>query len=172
MLSRAEPLLKGSWLRKRALAEAMRLVHHEVRLLMPDHACDARFVSHGSVHMSNGVVPMCKQDLTGRLAQSMAPCPDVACGFLCDSRTAWRRCGETLASAMHPNPNPDALHCEQDEDTRYVCIGPVNKSINMLACWFEDPDGDAFKRCGAEHTRRACCKVLPCMISGDPKIGL
>ena len=34
-LSHAEPLLRGSWLRKRALEEAMRLVHHEVR---PPHA--------------------------------------------------------------------------------------------------------------------------------------
>ena len=50
---------------------------------------------------------------------------------------------------------PDALNPKaalaQDEDTRYVCIGPVNKTINMLACWFEDPDGDAFKRCGAAN---------------------
>ena len=36
----------------------------------------------------------------------------------------------------------------QDENTRYVCIGPVNKVINMLCCWFEDPASDAFKRCG------------------------
>ena len=28
----------------------------------------------------------------------------------------------------------------------YVDIGPVNKVINMLCCWFEDPDGEAFKR--------------------------
>ena len=35
----------------------------------------------------------------------------------------------------------------QDENTRYVCIGPVNKVINMLCCWFEDPESDAFKRC-------------------------
>jgi len=34
----------------------------------------------------------------------------------------------------------------EDTNTRYICIGPVNKVINMLACWFEDPDGDAFKR--------------------------
>lgn len=38
----------------------------------------------------------------------------------------------------------------QDENTRYVCIGPVNKVINMLCCWFEDPGSDAFKRCGPE----------------------
>ena len=35
----------------------------------------------------------------------------------------------------------------QDENTRYVCIGPVNKVINMLCCWLENPDSEAFKRC-------------------------
>ena len=34
----------------------------------------------------------------------------------------------------------------QDENTRYVCIGPVNKVINMLCCWLEDPNSEAFKR--------------------------
>ena len=34
----------------------------------------------------------------------------------------------------------------QDENTRYICIGPVNKAINMLCCWFEDPESEAFKR--------------------------
>eukprot|EP00775_Hariotina_reticulata_P008841 gene8841-9020_t len=37
------------------------------------------------------------------------------------------------------------IHYE-DENTRYVDIGPVNKVINMLCCWFEDPDGLAFKK--------------------------
>jgi len=37
------------------------------------------------------------------------------------------------------------IHYE-DENTRYVDIGPVNKVINMLCCWFEDPDGESFKR--------------------------
>jgi len=27
-----------------------------------------------------------------------------------------------------------------------VDIGPVNKVINMLCCWFEEPDGEAFRR--------------------------
>jgi cycloartenol synthase len=27
-----------------------------------------------------------------------------------------------------------------------VDIGPVNKVINMLACWLEDPDSLAFKK--------------------------
>lgn len=37
------------------------------------------------------------------------------------------------------------IHYE-DENTRYVDIGPVNKVINMLCCWFEDPDSLAFKK--------------------------
>ncbi|KAK9795208.1 hypothetical protein WJX73_010574 [Symbiochloris irregularis] len=37
------------------------------------------------------------------------------------------------------------IHYE-DENTRYVCIGPVNKTLNMLAVWLEDPSGDSFKR--------------------------
>lgn len=34
----------------------------------------------------------------------------------------------------------------EDENTRYVDIGPVNKVINMLCCWFEDPDSAAVKK--------------------------
>ncbi|CAK0762308.1 hypothetical protein CVIRNUC_002944 [Coccomyxa viridis] len=34
----------------------------------------------------------------------------------------------------------------EDENTRYVCIGPVNKVINMLCCWLEDPNSEAFRR--------------------------
>jgi cycloartenol synthase len=37
------------------------------------------------------------------------------------------------------------IHYE-DDNTRYVDIGPVNKVINMLCCWFEDPDGLPFKK--------------------------
>ncbi|CAN6181702.1 unnamed protein product [Urochloa humidicola] len=36
------------------------------------------------------------------------------------------------------------IHYE-DENTRYICIGPVNKVMNMLACWIEDPNSEAFK---------------------------
>ena len=34
----------------------------------------------------------------------------------------------------------------QDEATRYLDIGPVNKVLNMLACWFEDPGSEHFAR--------------------------
>ncbi len=73
-----------------------------------------------------------------------------------------------------PSPGRPA----QDENTRYVCIGPVNKVINMLCCWFEDPASDAFKRrasrrlrcspghaCSPSHKRRTwilLTTVLPC----------
>ncbi|KAL4629206.1 hypothetical protein ACB092_05G291200 [Castanea dentata] len=36
------------------------------------------------------------------------------------------------------------IHYE-DENTRYICIGPVNKVLNMLCCWAEDPNLEAFK---------------------------
>ncbi len=34
----------------------------------------------------------------------------------------------------------------EDENTRYIDIGPVNKVMNMLACWLDDPHGEAFKK--------------------------
>ncbi|KAH7624092.1 hypothetical protein Ndes2526B_g01344 [Nannochloris sp. 'desiccata'] len=37
------------------------------------------------------------------------------------------------------------IHYE-DENTRYIDIGPVNKVLNMLCCWFEDPGSEAFRR--------------------------
>ncbi|XP_021679033.2 cycloartenol synthase 2-like [Hevea brasiliensis] len=36
------------------------------------------------------------------------------------------------------------IHYE-DENTHYICIGPVNKALNMLCCWVEDPNSEAFK---------------------------
>lgn len=36
------------------------------------------------------------------------------------------------------------IHYE-DENTRYLCIGPVNKVLNMLCCWAEDPNSEKFK---------------------------
>ncbi|KAL1098774.1 hypothetical protein V6Z11_D05G120700 [Gossypium hirsutum] len=36
------------------------------------------------------------------------------------------------------------IHYE-DENTRYICIGPVNKVLNMLCCWVEDPYSESFK---------------------------
>ncbi|XP_044464572.1 cycloartenol synthase 2-like [Mangifera indica] len=33
----------------------------------------------------------------------------------------------------------------EDETTQYICLGPVNKILNMVCCWVEDPDSLAFK---------------------------
>ncbi|XP_010048521.2 cycloartenol synthase [Eucalyptus grandis] len=37
------------------------------------------------------------------------------------------------------------IHYE-DENTRYICLGPVNKVLNMVCCWVEDSNSEAFKR--------------------------
>nr|TKR79745.1 hypothetical protein D5086_0000270070 [Populus alba] len=39
----------------------------------------------------------------------------------------------------------DHIHYE-DESSRYITIGCVEKPLDMLACWVEDPDGDYFRR--------------------------
>ncbi|WCJ40432.1 Lupeol synthase [Euphorbia peplus] len=39
----------------------------------------------------------------------------------------------------------DHIHYE-DENSRYITIGCVEKPLNMLACWVEDPNGDSFKK--------------------------
>ncbi|KAK9931604.1 hypothetical protein M0R45_018876 [Rubus argutus] len=38
----------------------------------------------------------------------------------------------------------DHIHYE-DENTRYICIGAVNKVLNMICCWVEDPNSEAYK---------------------------
>ncbi|MEW5319594.1 MAG: hypothetical protein WDW38_010738 [Sanguina aurantia] len=37
------------------------------------------------------------------------------------------------------------IHYE-DRNTRYIDIGPVNKVINMLCCWLENPQGEEYQR--------------------------
>ncbi|KAJ9189945.1 hypothetical protein P3X46_001190 [Hevea brasiliensis] len=39
----------------------------------------------------------------------------------------------------------DHIHYE-DENSRYITVGCVEKPLCMLACWVEDPNGDAFKK--------------------------
>lgn len=34
----------------------------------------------------------------------------------------------------------------EDQNSRYLCIGCVEKVLCLIACWVEDPDSDAFKR--------------------------
>ncbi|XP_075502123.1 cycloartenol synthase-like isoform X1 [Primulina tabacum] len=36
------------------------------------------------------------------------------------------------------------IHYE-DENTNYLCIGPVNKVLNMLCCWVDDPNSKSAK---------------------------
>ncbi|WCJ34665.1 Cycloartenol synthase [Euphorbia peplus] len=36
------------------------------------------------------------------------------------------------------------IHYE-DQNTNYICLGPVNKVLNMLCCWVEDPNSEAYK---------------------------
>ncbi len=57
--------------------------------------------------------------------------PDV-----CERPAVWRVVHDKLSAAAGT----------QDENTRYIDIGPVNKVINLLCCWFEDPSGPAFKK--------------------------
>ncbi|KAB1212043.1 Lupeol synthase [Morella rubra] len=33
----------------------------------------------------------------------------------------------------------------EDENSRYLCIGSVEKVLCLIACWAEDPNGDAYK---------------------------
>ncbi|XP_026656493.2 cycloartenol Synthase-like [Phoenix dactylifera] len=37
------------------------------------------------------------------------------------------------------------IHYE-DENTRYICFGFVNKALNMVVCWLEAPNSEAFKK--------------------------
>ncbi|KAM1513089.1 hypothetical protein ACFX1Z_024565 [Malus domestica] len=37
------------------------------------------------------------------------------------------------------------IHYE-DENTRNITIGDVEKPLNMLACWVEDPNGESNKK--------------------------
>ncbi|XP_010520562.1 PREDICTED: lanosterol synthase isoform X2 [Tarenaya hassleriana] len=34
----------------------------------------------------------------------------------------------------------------EDRNTRYICLGPVSKVLNMVCCWVEDPSSEEFKR--------------------------
>lgn len=37
------------------------------------------------------------------------------------------------------------IHYE-DESTQYICIAAVSKVLNMVCCWVEDPNSEAYKR--------------------------
>ncbi|CAL5022119.1 unnamed protein product [Urochloa decumbens] len=46
--------------------------------------------------------------------------------------------GRALANLM------EHIHYE-DVNTQYLCICAVNKALNMICCWVEDPNSDAFR---------------------------
>ncbi|OQU80185.1 hypothetical protein SORBI_3007G090472 [Sorghum bicolor] len=37
------------------------------------------------------------------------------------------------------------IHYE-DETSKYICICPINKALDMICCWAENPNSDAFKQ--------------------------
>uniref|UniRef100_A0A0E0MEQ6 Squalene cyclase N-terminal domain-containing protein n=1 Tax=Oryza punctata TaxID=4537 RepID=A0A0E0MEQ6_ORYPU len=37
------------------------------------------------------------------------------------------------------------IHYE-DENSNYVCLCPINKVLNMICCWIENPNSDAFRQ--------------------------
>ncbi|WMV25838.1 hypothetical protein MTR67_019223 [Solanum verrucosum] len=51
----------------------------------------------------------------------------------------WKKLREKALSTIM-----DHIHYE-DENTHYICIGSMNKVLNMLCCWAEDPNSEAFK---------------------------
>lgn len=34
----------------------------------------------------------------------------------------------------------------EDENTNYICVAPLNKLLNMVFCWIDEPDSPAFFR--------------------------
>ncbi|KAJ1270213.1 hypothetical protein BS78_06G036700 [Paspalum vaginatum] len=34
----------------------------------------------------------------------------------------------------------------EDEISKHICVCPINKAMNMICCWAEDPNSDGFKR--------------------------
>jgi hypothetical protein len=137
-LYQAEPLLLGSRLRGAALRECMKHIHYEV-----------------GGWVGGWVGGSC---LSGCMVETWVSAMTVALVV---------PCGCAAARASAPTLPPSAflwltkfasstlLVNLQDENTRYIDIGPVNKMLNMLACWFEDPDSLAFKK----HLPRWACGV-------------
>ncbi|XP_040996601.1 lupeol synthase-like isoform X3 [Juglans microcarpa x Juglans regia] len=54
----------------------------------------------------------------------------------------WNKTRNTVAKALRVAI--DHVHYE-DENTRYLCIGSVEKVLCLIACWAEDPNGEAYK---------------------------
>jgi cycloartenol synthase len=58
--------------------------------------------------------------------------------FFMSSVGSWLR-ARGLAETMK-------LIAYEDKSTNYIDIGPVNKAINMLCCWLDNPEGEEFRR--------------------------
>ncbi|KAG6480217.1 hypothetical protein ZIOFF_063697 [Zingiber officinale] len=57
---------------------------------------------------------------------------------------AEQRLGHSKLREKAINTAIQHIHYE-DENTRYICMGAVNKVLNMLCVWIEDPNSEAFK---------------------------
>ena len=51
-----------------------------------------------------------------------------------------------------------ALTCALTHHCSYVDIGPVNKVVNMLCCWLEDPNVRP-----SRHSRHCMCMLTPAL---------
>ena len=115
------------------------------------HPLRGSLTDHPSVLSGLYLLPTCIPSLHACFPLSVAmrsPDHSVVVGkMVCMERFRVRALCTTLKT-QSVNRKSNVLSAAQDENTRYVCIGPVNKVINMLCCWFEDPESDAFKRCG------------------------
>ncbi|XP_027357963.1 cycloartenol synthase-like [Abrus precatorius] len=77
------------------------------------------------------------------------PCPmiqDLLWGFLHsigETLLLHWPCSKLRRKALHHVMQH--IHYE-DENTNYICIGPLQKVLNMLCCWLENPNSQAYKR--------------------------
>lgn len=89
------------------------------------------FVAHQDIYLQEEVVSIWIQRKLCAFASTIS-----ACRALLYMRVCLSVCLLQVMKHVH----------YEDENTRYVDIGPVNKIINMLCCWFEDPNSTAFKK--------------------------
>uniref|UniRef100_N1QTI8 Cycloartenol synthase n=1 Tax=Aegilops tauschii TaxID=37682 RepID=N1QTI8_AEGTA len=88
--------------------------------------------------------------------QSSRPAEDLVCPRTVLQNAVWAslyKCVEPVLSSWPINKLRDRalknlmehIHYE-DDNTQYLCICAVNKALNMVCCWAEDPSSEAFKR--------------------------
>lgn len=148
-LAKLEPWIRDTRLRKAALAEVMRHVHFEVCMEALPCVC---------VRMT----PLPRPPASAGRPERMSTSGNWRTRQPSPAHTLWRKfewqrqqksqpCAGWTFHKSHTrcchNSSSFSVAVVQDENTRYIDIGPVNKTINTLACWFENPDGEPFKRC-------------------------